>query len=189
MLSRCIGLLTGLCLAGTLSAQESSSSTDDESDPWSGKATLGYLATSGNTENTSLNSGLEVAYASGKWVHQVKALAINSSEDTQTTAEAYELAWKTEFNFSEHNFMFGRANWRKVRFSGYDTHLSETVGYGRRFIDTGGHTLSAELGAGARQSESSDGMSDDDLIFRAGLDYRWEFSETAEFTQIFDSRK
>ena len=41
------------------------------------------------------------------------------------------------------------------------------------------------MGAGARQSESSDGMSDDDLIFRAGLDYRWEFSETAEFTQIF----
>ena len=177
--------LIGLCLAGSLSAQKASSGTDNESDPWSGTATLGYLATSGNTENSSLNSGVEIGYAIGKWAHLLKAMAINSSDNNQTTAEAYELAWKTEFNFSEHNFMFGRANWRKDRFSGYNIQLSETLGYGRRIIDTGGHTLSAELGAGARQSELRDGTSEDDLIFRGGIDYRWDFSETAEFTQNF----
>lgn len=178
-------MLAGLLLTSTLCAQEEAAGAGEESSPWSGKATLGYLATTGNTENSSLNSALEVGYTSGKWAHLVKALAINSSEDKQTTAEAYELAWKSEYNFSEHNYLFGRANWRKDRFSGYNTQVSETVGYGRRIIDTGVHLLSAEIGAGARQSKLNDGTKEDDVIFRGGVDYRWKFSETAEFTQNF----
>lgn len=182
---RLVWLSCGLSLSCALSAQETEPAAGDESSPWSGKVTLGYLATSGNTENSSLNSGMEIGYASGKWVHRLKAHAINSSENDQTTAEAYELAWKTEYNFTEHNFMFARANWQKDRFSGYDTQLSETLGYGRRIIDAASHTLSAEVGAGARQSELRDGTTDDDLILRGGIDYRWTLSESAEFTQNF----
>ena len=37
----------------------------EQESPWTGKASLGYLATSGNTENSSLNSAIEVGYASG----------------------------------------------------------------------------------------------------------------------------
>jgi putative salt-induced outer membrane protein len=172
-------LFLSLFLVTPLLAQEEAVS------PWSGKATLGYLATSGNTENSSLNSGFEVGYTIGKWAHLLKMLAINSSESEQTTAESYEAAWKTEYNFSENNFMFGRANWRKDRFSGYKTQMSQTAGYGRRIFDTGAHTLNVEVGAGARQSELQDGMSEDDLIFRGGLDYKWVFSETADFSQVF----
>ena len=29
----------------------------EEKSPWTGRATLGYLATSGNTENSTLNTG------------------------------------------------------------------------------------------------------------------------------------
>ncbi len=183
MLARPIWILTGLFLMTSGNAQEGA--TAEEHDPWSGKASLGYLATSGNTENTSLNTGFEVGYASGNWAHLLKALAINSSQDKQTTAEAYELGWKSEYNFSETNFMFGRASWRKDLFSGYDTQLSETIGYGRRILDAGAHILNAEIGAGARQSTLRDGTKEDDLILRAGMDYRWKFSETAEFTQEF----
>jgi putative salt-induced outer membrane protein len=81
--------------------------------------------------------------------------------------------------------MFGRANWRKDRFSGYNTQMSQTAGYGRRLVDTGAHTLNVEVGAGARQSELQDGTSEDDLILRGGLDYKWVFSETADFSQVF----
>jgi putative salt-induced outer membrane protein len=176
-------LFLSLFLASPLLAQ--GEVAEEAVGPWSGKATLGYLATSGNTENSSLNSGFEVAYTSGKWEHMLNMRAINSSESEQTTAEFYEAAWKTEYNFSENNFMFGRANWRKDRFSGYKTQMSQTAGYGRRIFDTGAHTLSVEVGAGARQSELQDGMSEDDLILRGGLDYKWVFSETADFSQIF----
>lgn len=183
MRTRSVWILTGFILMGSVNAQEETAA--EENDPWSGRASLGYLATGGNTENSSLNSAMEVGYATGKWAHLLKLLAINSTEDEQTTAEAYEMGWKSEYNFSATNFTFGRVNWRKDRFSGYATQLSETVGYGRRILSAGAHLLNAEVGAGARQSELPDGTREDDLILRGGLDYRWKFSETAEFTQEF----
>ena len=74
---------------------------------WSGKATLGYLATSGNTENSTLNTGLELGYTSGNWSHLAEAFAINASENKITSAEAYELGWKSERQLTDHDFLFG----------------------------------------------------------------------------------
>lgn len=175
-----------ICLVATLrvSAQEPTTAAAAESDEgWSGKATLGYLATSGNTESSSLNSGFGIAYLVGRWTHGLELKAINTTEEDQTTAEAYAAAWKSEFNLTERDFLFGRVNWRKDRFSGYDQQLSESVGYGRRLIDTGVHFLNAEIGAGARQLELVDGTSESGVILRAGVNYRWQFAATAAFTQ------
>lgn len=158
---------------------------EEETGPWDGKATLGYLATSGNTENSNLNSGIEVGYTAGKWQHRMIAKAVNATEDEATTAEAYEWGWKTEYNFTEHNYVFGRLNWRKDRFSGYDQQFSQTAGYGRRLIDGERHQLNAELGLGARQSELIDGTTEDEVIVRGGVDYRWQISDNSEFRQDF----
>ena len=160
--------------------------TAAKADPWLTKATLGYLSTSGNTESSSLNSGFTVAYDAGNWVHAFNATAINSSENDDTTAEAYGLGWKSEYNLTKADFLFLRVNWRKDRFSGYEHQLSETFGYGRRLIDTGKHVLDAEVGAGARQAELSDGSMEDEFIQRGGLSYLWKFSETAEFSQSLE---
>lgn len=159
--------------------------TAAKADPWLMKAALGFLATSGNTESTSLNSAFTVAYDAGNWIHALDASAINSSENENTTAEAYGLGWKSEYNLTKSDFLFVRVNWRKDRFSGYEQQLSETLGYGRRLIDTGTHVLDAEIGAGARQAELSDGTMEDEFIQRGGLSYLWKFSETAEFSQTF----
>ena len=154
----------------------------DES-PWSGKATLGYLATSGNTENSTLNTGFEIGYTSGNWSHLADAFAIGASESKITSAEAYELGWKSERKLTDQDFLFGRLQWRKDRFGGYATQFSQSVGYGRRLIDNDKHKLNAEVGVGARQSELQFGTQEDETIFRGGLYYKWQLSETAEFRQ------
>ncbi len=153
--------------------------------PWSGKVSFGFLATSGNTDNSNLNGNFEIGYAKGKWSHLFDAYAINASENNATTAEAHGAGWKSEWNLSEHNFLFGRLSYRKDRFSGYPTQFSQSVGYGRRIIDTTAHMLNAEIGAGARQSEREDGVDENDIILNGGLNYKWTFSETANFTQDF----
>lgn len=152
-------------------------------DLWSGKATLGYLATSGNTENSNLNSGFELGYTPGKWAHLLKARAIYAAENKVTTTEAYELAFKSERSISEQDFIFGLLDWRKDRFSSYDSQFSQTVGYGRRIINRELHKLNAEIGAGSRQSNLVDGTSEREFIVRGALNYRWILSETAEFMQ------
>ena len=88
-----------------------------------------------------------------------------------------------ERNITEKDFLFGRLDWRKDRFAGVPEQFSQTVGYGRRILTGPVHTLNGELGAGARQSENSDGVSSNDVIFRGSFDYKWQFSETADFTQ------
>ena len=176
---RSIWLIASLVLAAPVVAADEG----EQESPWAGKATLGYLATSGNSDTTSLNSGFEVGYTAGKWAHLLTLGAINATQDDATTAEAYNASWKSERNFSAHNFMFGRLDWRKDLFSSYDSQFSQTVGYGRRLIESERHKLNATLGAGSRQSDLIDGTSETETIFRGGLDYTWTLSETAEFTQ------
>ena len=176
--------LRTLVMIAALAAPISLMAQDEPESPWSGKASLGYLATSGNTENSTLNTGFEVGYKTGKWAHLFNAAAINASENEVTTSEAYDAGWKSERNLSDKDFLFGRLNWRKDLFGGYNTQFSQTVGYGRRLIDSDKHKLNAEVGAGARQSELQDGSKENETIFRAGMDYKWLFSETANFSQI-----
>lgn len=168
-----------LLVAAPVFAQE-----EEVESPWSGKATLGYLATSGNTENSTLNTGAELGYTTGAWAHVLRGLAINSTEDDATTAEAYELAFKSERSLSESNYLFGRLHWRSDRFSSYDSQFAQAVGYGRRLIDRAPHLLKGEIGVGARQSDLVDGSSENEVIATGGLDYTYTISETSEFTQL-----
>lgn len=155
----------------------------EEEGPWSGKASLGYLATSGNTENSTLNSAFEIHYVRSSWEHALTLKAVQASEEEDTTAEAYEAGWKSEYNLSDTDFLFARVGWRKDRFSGYDTQSTQSVGYGRRLLKTERHELNAEAGAGARQSTLADDTEEDEFIVRGGLDYRFIISENAEFNQ------
>ena len=175
--------LRTLLIVAALAAPFSTMAQEEPEGPWSGKTTLGYLATSGNTETSTLNAGFEVGYTTGKWAHLFNAAAVNASDSDVTTAEAYDVGWKSERRLTDHDYLFGRLNWRKDRFGGYDTQFSQTVGYGRRLIDADQHKLNAEIGVGARQSETQLGIKEDDTIFRGGLYYTWLLSETAEFRQ------
>ena len=171
-----IGLLV---LATPLLAAEE----EDEESPWSGSVKLGYLATSGNTDNSSLNSGFRIAYALELWQHEAKAAAIRSTESDETTAEAYDLGWKSARNISDRDFLFGRLDWRKDYFSSIEEQFSQTVGYGRRVLEKEAHKFDAELGIGARQSDLADDTDQSDTIVTGRLTYTWQISETASFGQ------
>ena len=177
--------LRDLIMAAALAAPMSlmAQAQPEPESPWAGTVTLGYLATSGNTETSTLNTGFEVGYQAGKWEHGFDASAIKASESEITTAEAYSANWISERNLTDHDFLFGRLSWRKDRFGGFNTQFSQTVGYGRRLLDTDKHKLNGEIGAGARQSELQDGTSENETIFRGGMYYKWLISETAEFRQ------
>lgn len=166
-----------------ISVSFSAMAQEEPASPWSGKASLGYLATSGNTENSTLNTAVEVGFATGAWQHFAIAAAISAKESETATAEAYALGWKSERNFTDTDYIFGRLDWRKDRFSGYDSQFSQTVGYGRRLLNTDKHVLNIEAGVGARQSELQSGLTENETIFRGGAYYTWLFSETAQFRQ------
>lgn len=173
--------IVGLLVLATplLAAEEEAA----EESPWSGSFKLGYLATSGNTDSSSLNTGAQIAYTLELWQHEATAAAIQSTESNATTAEAYDFGWKSARNLTDNDFLFGRLDWRKDRFSSYDQQFSQSVGYGRRLIDSEVHKLSAEIGIGARQSDFIDGTDESESILSGRLTYNWLISETATFGQ------
>lgn len=177
---RSVLFVVSLTLSSTLFAAEE----EEADDPLEGNIKFGYLATTGNTETSSLNTSFEAKYIVGSWHHEAVASAINASENKVTTAEAYETGWKSGWDFTERDFVFGRLNWRKDRFGGFNTQFSQTVGYGRHILDSDAHDLQGELGFGARQSEDQLGVSTNETIGTAAMRYRWKFSDTSEFGQI-----
>jgi putative salt-induced outer membrane protein len=176
-------LISSLLMAAPLMAHEVEEEDEGPVSPWSGKVRLGYLGTSGNTETTNMSGGFEVEYALEKWKHRLEGAGIKATENKDSTAEAYSAGWKSEWSMSEVNFLFGRLDWRKDLFSGYEKQFSQTVGYGHRLIDNEKHSLNGELGVGARQSDLAGGGSASETILTGGLYYKWAISETSDFTQ------
>lgn len=150
---------------------------------FSGRVALGYLATSGNTENETLNSNFELDWNRAPWHHALTGSAVQASTDMVTTAEAYSLDWQSDYDLSERSYVFGLVAWNDDQFSGYDQQIRAALGYGRRFIATERHALNGEVGAGARQADLRDGTNEDESILRLSGDYLWIISETAEFSQ------
>ena len=149
--------------------------------PWSGNVKLGYLANSGNTENENVNFAFGVDYTRERWTNGATGSAVGASDDVGTTGEAYTLGWKSTYDLTERDYLFGRVDWLKDRFSGFDQQLSEVVGYGRRLIVQPKQTLDVEVGPGARQSELRTGDEENEMILRVGAYYEYKFNESAQF--------
>lgn len=174
-----LSMTASIAYVGSAAAQQA-----EEEGPWSGSVSLGYLATSGNTDNSNVNAGVKVAYAQDSWLHQFEASAIGATENEQTTAEAYKAGFKSEYSFNDTDYMFGLLEWQKDNFSGVRQQVRELVGYGRRILNTDVHTLNAELSVGARQSELQDGTDENETVVRVGGDYEFRLSDTASFRQV-----
>ena len=173
-----IGLLA---FAAPLFAQEEEAA--EEESPWSGTVKLGYLAVTGNTESQSINGGFTINYKLNLWEHKATGAAIGTTESRESTAEAYDLGWRSARNVSEKDFLFGRLDWRKDRFASITEQFSQSVGYGRRLVNTENHKLNGEVGIGARQSDLADGTDETDTIYTGRLGYAWTISENASLGQ------
>lgn len=154
-----------------------------EKEIFAGRLNLGYLATSGNTETASFNGKLALGWDLEKWRHAVVMSSIRSEEDGITTAENHQAGYKLDRKLDEKNYLFFLASWEQDEFSGFDEQTSQAVGYGRRMLETDTQLLDLEIGVGARQTELSDGTERDETIGRLAGNYKWQFSETSDFTQ------
>ena len=154
-----------------------------DAEGFSGRAGLGVLASSGNSDNKSINANFDLWWNYAPWGHSLRGDVIKSSSSGTTTAEANSFAWQSKYNLNDVDYLFGLLSFNANEFGTYDQQFRQTVGYGRRLLNTEKHLLSAEIGIGARQSDLRDGTSQNGTIGYLGGDYRWTISESSEFTQ------
>ncbi len=150
---------------------------------WSGNADLGFSASTGNSDTRNLNTASNVDYLKGLWTHGLRFTAVRQDDDGTTNAERYEAGYKAQRALSDVSYLFGNLAFERDEFGGVYQRSSETIGYGRKLLNTDVHTLKAEIGVGARQSELQDGTEEQDAIVRLGADYMRILSDSAAFNQ------
>ncbi|MEL7059095.1 MAG: DUF481 domain-containing protein [Acidobacteriota bacterium] len=165
-MSRSVGrsLLLALicwCLATPLAAQ------DDAELGWSNRAELGYVATDGNAEASSLGLDATSTYA---WPDRSLELrlaglradsttvtrtavgtpdnfSVNEESDTEVTAENYFAQLRFDRDLTDDFYVYGSGSWERDEFAGFDRRLTAVVGAGRVFFDVEDQRLfKADLG-------------------------------------------
>lgn len=158
--------------------------TGAEADPGlTGKAEFGYLATSGNTDTSSLNAKLAMGFEAADWRHSLNFAAIQTEDSGVTTAERNQAGLKSDYKFNEFDYLFATVNWEQDEFAGFTQRTSEAVGYGRRVLHSAAHQLELEIGAGLRQTDFVVGPAEDETILRLSGKYRWQIAAGAAFDQ------
>lgn len=151
--------------------------------PWKGEAEVGIVATSGNTETTSMKARASVVHEQDKWRHTGKFDALNTSDAIRTTGERYALSGKSDYKIDVRSYAFGLVSYENDRFAGFDYRTSEVLGYGYRVINQDSLTLDLEVGPGARQTQLRNGTSKNEFIGYIGGKLLWKFSPSASLSE------
>lgn len=177
----------------------------EETQTWDITSELGAIITSGNTETTTLKGGIKALHNLENWNNEYKVDGLykedeveNSAgvKETQRTNEKYSLSAQGNYKLNEdHSHLYIYSSYVSDYFGAYRNEAVISAGYGQRFIDRADMWLNAEIGPGYKYFEFPEGSVDEDGIPNAGdtdsevialgkLDYNWQISDNAKFTQL-----
>ncbi len=180
MLLRRTALLAAMLATPLAMAQEGN---------YEGEAELGVLITSGNSEETSINSRLAGKYDGALWRNTASFRSAYSEAEDETTAEKYRGDAEGNYKFSDQQYWFLRGSYDDDRFSGYEYQSSVATGYGNRVWNAGERSfLDLSIGAGYRYNRlelaNEDGERDEEeAIGRLAGQFDYALSENALFRQ------
>lgn len=121
---------------------------------WTGKAELGFLSSSGNTEATSANTKFDLTHEGAKWRNNVFVGALYGKNAEFATAERYEARYQADWKITDRMSWFGGIRGEQDRFSGFAYQATVSTGASYKFIDSPTTQLTSSLGAGYRRSKS-----------------------------------
>lgn len=177
--------LTMTCAVTTLALALFSTpalSDDTGTDGLGGSVEAGVVSTRGNSETKTVNSRLKLNYTQPRWRHEATASFLYASDKGKSTAQRLVAGEKSSYALGERLYGFGALRYEDDRFSGFKYRSIESVGAGYTFLHNG-VDLAGEVGPGARQSKSNDGVRSNDLVLRVWGRFGWKISTTAEFAE------
>lgn len=165
---------------------EAESTTDREAPPrWQASGRLGLVSTTGNTDTTTVNLGLEVIRTTLPWRHRVAAEVLTAEEDGEDTADRWLGEWQSDYRLSERSYIFGALRHESDEFSGFDYQQTAAVGYGRTLIDRERQLLEIEFGPGFRRIKDAITREvESEAIARGLIDYHLGITPST----VFDNR-
>ncbi len=170
-----------LALVNFSQAEEATTATAKAAE-WDSNAELSLLLTSGNTDVRTLGLGVGTIYKPLPWVISAKGAIVNSSSGGTTVADAYTADARGERKLTDDLGIYLNANFLKNVFAGFNERYSGEAGLTYALLNSGAHTLSTEAGFGLINENRTDLTKQTFVSARIGAEYKWKFSETADFT-------
>lgn len=153
---------------------------------FSGVGELGVVVARGNSESETANARLEVNYSRDRWANESIFNVVHARDAGTTSSSRFVISNNTNYDLNERSYLVGALRYDRDRFSSFRYQGTVSLGYGRRLIDNETHRLRVELGPGFRFAEVRDTEeTDNEMIARGFIGYRWRISETATFTNRF----
>ena len=163
---------------------------------WTGKAELGFLSSSGNTEATSANTKFDLTHEGAKWRNNMFLGALYGENAEFATAERYEARYQADYKITDRASWFSAIRGEQDRFSGFAYQATVSTGASYKFIDAPTTKLTASLGAGLRRSKSEtlvktdagevidrlEGDIDDEPVVTFSSNYENDFTATTKLT-------
>lgn len=180
-------ILLGLCAAGNAFAA-------DEVKPFTMDGEFGYIATTGNTETTSVKGKLSAHQELTQWSNDYTLEALYKRDEVgdspvdETTAQKYFLSAQGNYKLENPDHrLFGFASYEDDRFSSYNYQATLAAGWSQKMWEDDTSKFSYSIGPGYSFSETTDGVEQNGLIVRAAMDYNWKISDTATFKQLLST--
>lgn len=161
--------------------------------PWTNEVEMGFLLNRGNNYNTHFDSRFTNKYENHAWLNKFSVASIlDVSKDFDTnekvrSAEKYSAVDNLKYKFTKKDYVYTEVDMVKDQFSAFDYEISESIGYGRKLIDSGQVNWYLEGGPGGRHSRATrvDGsrIHNDELVAHASTHFSYGLTNNSEFTQ------
>lgn len=189
----------------------STAAVADDLRPWEVEVELGAIATSGNTETTSLHGKIDAKqnltdfrneYIVNSLYKKDEVLQDDNTKIKEKTADKYLISAKSAYLLEGSNpkdgnkssYLFGFASYTHDEFGAYQTYETVALGYGDWLYSTPTVNWFVEAGPGYFRGEKV--VETDDVnqpyvietekgaLLRLATEFEWKFSQTAAFKQI-----
>ncbi|WP_017444561.1 DUF481 domain-containing protein [Gayadomonas joobiniege] len=186
------GLTSALLCALTANAAEK---------PSVGEVELGIIATSGNTETTSIKGKVSITHDMENWRNQYQLDALYKKDEIQTeingqtvdqeqtTAQRVFASAQGDYKLNtEHSALFIYGSYEDDRFSGYNYQSTIAAGYSDQLFENDASFLKYSVGPGYTFNElEKTGETNEAVVMRLAAEYQYKLSENAKFTQLLST--
>ncbi|TLX45305.1 DUF481 domain-containing protein [Pseudoalteromonas phenolica] len=195
--------LLSLCVIAATSFQSFAEEAKEQK-TWDVTSEVGAIITSGNTSTTTLKGGIKAKHHLENWNNEYKLSGIYKEDEIDNDAgerekkrtnEKYSASAQGNYKLNEdHSHLFVYGSYDSDYFGAYRNEAVLSIGYGLRLLNRSDMYLNAEIGPGIKRFEEQKKfdengvrlptVTENEAIGVAKLDYNWQISDNARFTQL-----
>lgn len=149
---------------------------------WAGSFSLGFSATSGNTDTADLDFAGRLRYGNGPWNHTIGFAGEFSEDNDVRNKEEIFATYDVNRYLNDDFYIFGLAS---VRYDDFDSNRWDAFlgfGPGYRVINDERQTWRVQAGPGVRYIEDQNGVDQTDIAGIASSRYFFSMTDTVSFS-------